>query len=122
MQHDDLLEERKAEYGAAYAITDKWITENHEALAMSLSPFSLILIHNKITRALVSPNNRDHYDDIIGYAKLLLQEWEDKQPLKSASKGPRLPKTVVETIRSKIGNEPLSNAELGIAMKKGIVP
>lgn len=74
--HDDLVNARNAEYGEAYQITDRWIKENLEALAASPSPFSLIMIQNKLTRALASPMKQDTYDDIIGYTKLLLRELE----------------------------------------------
>lgn len=74
--HDDLVATRNAEYGEAYQITDQWIKQNLERLAVSPSPFSLIMIHNKLTRALATPMKADHYDDIIGYTKLLLRELE----------------------------------------------
>lgn len=74
--HDDLVATRNEEYGEAYQVTDQWIKDHLKELAASPSPFSLIMIQNKVTRALASPDKQDHYDDIIGYAKLLLRELE----------------------------------------------
>ena len=79
VNHDELVKARNSEYGEAYAITDRWIKENLEALAASPSPFSLIMIQNKLTRALATPEKFDHYDDIIGYAKLLIIALERQQ-------------------------------------------
>ena len=76
LDHNDLLASRKAEYGETFQIVDRWIRENFGAIAASPSPYSLIMIYAKLTRALTSPNKQDHYDDIIGYTKLLLQELE----------------------------------------------
>lgn len=74
IDHNDLLLLRKKEYGETFQIVDRWIRENIVAIAASPSPYSLIMIYAKLTRALTSPNKQDHYDDIIGYTKLLLSE------------------------------------------------
>lgn len=76
INHDDLVARRNSEYGEAYQVTDRWIKENLGLLAASPSPFSLIMVQNKLTRALATPMNPDHYDDIIGYTKLLIIELE----------------------------------------------
>jgi hypothetical protein len=82
--HDDLVESRKADYGETFQIVDRWIRENFGAIAASPSPYSLIMIYAKLTRALTSPNKQDHYDDIIGYTKLLLRELEAAEEKKEA--------------------------------------
>ena len=74
--HDKLLEERGAEYGNSYLKTDEWVRQNLAALAASPSPLGLIMMHFKLERALCTPSKRDHYDDLIGYAKLVLQSLE----------------------------------------------
>lgn len=73
--HDALVAERNAQYNNAWRTTGLWIAKNHEALAAAGSmAFCLVMIQNKVERALATPENRDHYDDIIGYAKLVLKE------------------------------------------------
>lgn len=77
--HDQLIAERNEQYGGAWATTGRWISENSGEIAKTGSrAFALIMIHNKLTRALASPDNRDHYDDIIGYAKLILSTLPDE--------------------------------------------
>ena len=71
--HDRLLAERGAEYGDSYARTDEWVRQNLKALAASPSPLGLIMMHFKLERALCTPTKRDHYDDVCGYAKLVLR-------------------------------------------------
>lgn len=81
--HEELLTERGTEYGDAYAQTDKWVKEHLKELAASPSPLGLIMVHFKLTRALATPNRRDHYDDLIGYAKLILRQLDLEQPTAS---------------------------------------
>lgn len=78
--HEDLLAQRGAEYGDAYARTDEWVRQNLERLAASPSPLGLIMIHFKLERALCTPTKRDHYDDLIGYAKLVLRALDRDRP------------------------------------------
>lgn len=68
--HEQLLQERGSEYGDSWQQTDRWIKAHLDQLAAAPSPFTLIMLHNKLARALTSPTKEDHYDDIIGYAKL----------------------------------------------------
>jgi len=82
--HELLLKMRAEEYGETYQIVDRWIRENIGLLAASPSPYSLIMIYAKLTRSLTSPNKQDHYDDIIGYTKLLLGELEAAEQRKAA--------------------------------------
>lgn len=106
--HDDLIAKRSEEYGEAYQITDRWIKENLQALSASPSPFSLILIHNKLTRALTSPRKQDHYDDIIGYAKLLLRELEgarEEAVREDAMRGDLDPEVAVRRYRAQRRSE-----------------
>ena len=79
-QHEELLAERGAEYGDSYARTDEWVRKNLSRLAASPSPLGLIMMHFNLERALQTPNNRDHYDDLIGYAKLALREIDRQRP------------------------------------------
>lgn len=79
--HDQLLKQRGAEYGESWRMTDRWIQENTELLAAAPSPFTLIMMHNKLMRALTSPSKEDHYDDIIGYAKLAKQALVADEPV-----------------------------------------
>lgn len=77
--HTALVEERGAEYGESWQLTDQWIKEHAGELGAAPSPFTMILIHNKLMRALTTPTKRDHYDDIIGYAKLALRALDQLQ-------------------------------------------
>ncbi len=83
-QGQEIVEERDDAYGAA------WKTSG-EILAFLLPPnkvkfplfnthfvFSWIMILNKLTRALVTPNNPDHWLDIAGYATLVYEEVKDE--------------------------------------------
>lgn len=68
-----LVEERNKAYGEAWKATSLWIGENVDRLAATGDlAFPLIMIHNKLTRALASPGHLDHYRDIQGYAQLIL--------------------------------------------------
>lgn len=78
-QHEKLLKERGAEYGDSYARTDEWVRQNLAALAASPSPLGLIMMHFKLQRALCTPAKRDHYDDLIGYAKLVLRTLDQQR-------------------------------------------
>ncbi len=77
--HERLIQERGAEYGESYAVTDRWIKENLDYLSQAPNAFVLIMLHNKLTRALTSPSKQDHYDDIIGYAKLALRTLKESK-------------------------------------------
>lgn len=73
MNHDELIAERNAEYDEAHLKTGQWMISNWDALRKFGSRvFDVCMVHNKLTRALGSPNKRDNFDDIIGYAKLAL--------------------------------------------------
>lgn len=71
--HEQLIVKRGEEYGDTITPTDLWIKEHIKELAAAPSPFTLIMIYNKLHRALTSPNKQDHYDDVCGYAKLALK-------------------------------------------------
>lgn len=71
--HEALIEERGKEYGDTITPTDRWIKEHLKELGEATSPFTMIMMFNKLQRALTSPNKVDHYDDIIGYSKLALK-------------------------------------------------
>ncbi len=71
--HDNLISERGAEYGESWRETGRFLAEHHEEIAaMGENSFAYVMMHNKLMRALRSPGNKDHYDDLIGYAKLVL--------------------------------------------------
>lgn len=77
INHDELVEQRGQLYGESWAMTSEWICENADLLKNAgPSAFPLVMMHNKIMRALTSPGQKDHYDDIIGYAKLALRRFE----------------------------------------------
>lgn len=77
--HEQLIAARGSEYGDTITPTDQWIKDHIEELKAATSPFTLIMIYHKALRALASPNKRDHYDDIIGYAKLALRRLDDEE-------------------------------------------
>lgn len=70
-----LLEERQAMYG------DAWRTTSHVARELragesplgqsTLYMYAWMTILSKLIRALASPENVDHWDDIQGYARLV---------------------------------------------------
>ncbi len=77
------VQKREREYGQAWKITG-------EILAFLLPPnkgklplfnthfvFNWAMILNKLCRALISPNNPDHWLDIAGYATLVYEEVKD---------------------------------------------
>ena len=69
-----LLAER-SEYGEAWALTSRWIQSHILKLArVGDYAFLLIMIVNKVHRALSNPNNIDHWYDIQGYAQLGIDE------------------------------------------------
>lgn len=77
VNHDDLVEQRGTEYGDSWVQTSTWINEHAQELgAAGVAAFPMVMIHNKLARALTSPENRDHFDDIIGYCKLALRGFE----------------------------------------------
>lgn len=77
VDHDALVKERGSEYGESWRMTSQWIVENAALLAQAGdAAFPMVMMHNKLARALTSPLKQDHWDDMIGYAKLALQAIE----------------------------------------------
>jgi hypothetical protein len=71
--HDVLISERNQQYANAWRKTGLWVAKNAEFLRSKGDiSFCIIMLHNKLARAEGSPRNPDHYDDVIGYAKLIL--------------------------------------------------
>jgi hypothetical protein len=67
---------RGQEYGPAWLTTNNIVqelgTQNLNNLVRAGFFFNWVMILNKLVRAMVTPNNRDHWLDIIGYAQLSL--------------------------------------------------
>jgi hypothetical protein len=83
----DLLEVREKDYGDSWKLTgriialmipyrDQFITypDNHpESFGKYWHPVLMIVV--KLCRALVSPQNLDHWKDIQGYAQLVIDDF-----------------------------------------------
>lgn len=79
------LQARGLEYGAAWRLTGRTLNELIETTKVGLLPllgspylFNWIMILNKLHRALMSPENRDHWEDIAGYALLVVKDIDDE--------------------------------------------
>ncbi len=84
MEIKELLQQRKVEYGPSWWITGTLLTPIRKELEELLHVFPeawfpWIIIWNKLTRALASPKNPDHWRDIAGYATLVLQFLEKEE-------------------------------------------
>lgn len=78
MNGKEIAAERKPEYGNAWSNTGKMlqIVDINMYDLVNRQPelfFPWIMILNKLLRALISPNNQDHWVDIQGYAQLALE-------------------------------------------------
>jgi 6-pyruvoyltetrahydropterin/6-carboxytetrahydropterin synthase len=66
-----LMHDRNEMYGDAWLVTGRWIHEHTDELnRVGDIAFCIILVHNKLTRALKSPYFVDHYNDAQGYLRL----------------------------------------------------
>jgi hypothetical protein len=78
-----LLKERGSEYGKAWydagAILQIFNEEIYSSNLFKFTPYghNWVLILSKLCRALSSPNNTDHWKDIIGYCQLILDDIDD---------------------------------------------
>jgi hypothetical protein len=76
------LKVRGIEYGAAWKLTGKVLKEVTKIgrLPILSTPyfFNWIMILNKLHRALMSPENKDHWEDIAGYALLVVKDIDDE--------------------------------------------
>ena len=96
MQTKDVLEERGKQYGIAWKIASilvTWISlhtgpnEDKQEYQLKEDPpiytslyfYPWMEIVGKIVRACWSPDNADHWRDIIGYATLILKDLEGDQ-------------------------------------------
>jgi len=75
-QTENLLNNREKTYGKSWYITGiiLGVLKIGDTVLAQACPeylFSWILILNKLIRALTSPFDEDHWDDIIGYATLV---------------------------------------------------
>lgn len=77
MKTEELIAHRTKEYGDAWLFVGMVLRSFADTIYTSRlatqSPFmhNWILILSKLMRALHSPHNRDHWDDISGYAMLV---------------------------------------------------
>jgi hypothetical protein len=75
---DNLLKDREKEYGATWYVVGQIMKLCGEYIYSSAlfrdTPFAhnWVQILGKLIRALTSPNKRDNWQDIIGYATLVL--------------------------------------------------
>lgn len=80
----DLVANRDAEYGGAWKRTGEMIGQmldesmHTPPVFRSVFSFNWIMILNKLARAMVTPNNKDHWLDIAGYATLVVNDLEAK--------------------------------------------
>jgi len=66
-----IMVDREEAYKDAWRITGQWIKAHTSALnSVGDISFCIIMVYNKLTRALASPTFRDHYDDAMGYIHL----------------------------------------------------
>ena len=86
----ELLDEREAQYGQAWETTGVILGGLRVDLykmihSSSWLSFNWIMILNKLTRALKTPNDKDHWRDIIGYAQLVLNRLEEEEDVPDLS-------------------------------------
>jgi hypothetical protein len=80
MDTQNLLNERRQEYGQAWVVAGMIMQAFNEVIFISnlfaCTPYghNWILILSKLCRALHSPYNRDHWQDIVGYCQLVLDD------------------------------------------------
>ncbi len=72
----ELIHSRDSKYQGAWWKTGVWIQQNIRGIQTTgYRSYNLIMIQNKMQRALASPLNPDHYNDIMGYAYLALESF-----------------------------------------------
>ena len=79
-QGKEVVEEREATYGQAWKITGEilaFLIKKKMPLFDTHFVFNWAMILNKLCRALITPNNPDHWLDIAGYATLVYEEVKD---------------------------------------------
>lgn len=78
-------EERENRYGNAWLLTNeavRLIPSDVQSRAQDAGLFSVLhMIIMKAIRAFFSPLDRDHYEDIIGYARLAIGHLEKAPPV-----------------------------------------
>lgn len=76
----EIIKERDEAYGASWKTTGEILAfllakpGQNPPLFQTPYSFNWIMILNKLTRALASPENPDHWLDIAGYATLVYEE------------------------------------------------
>ncbi len=81
-QGQEIISDRDEDYGAAWKTTGEilafLLAKPTQSPALFKTPygFNWIMILNKLNRALASPENPDHWLDIVGYATLVFEELE----------------------------------------------
>lgn len=79
----ELLEERDEAYGPAWQTSSmvlRFLRPERHPIGQSNAYFPWIMIMNKLHRAMQSPDKRDHWEDIMGYAQLVLGEIDEIRP------------------------------------------
>jgi hypothetical protein len=83
MNTQNLLNERRQEYGQAWYVAGSIMRTFNEVIFTSnlfnhtSYGHNWVLILSKLCRALSSPNNTDHWRDIIGYCQLILDDIDE---------------------------------------------
>lgn len=78
----ELLNERKTEYHNAWYVAGSVLhmfnDDIYTSNLFSTTPYghNWVVILSKMFRALHTPNNTDHWQDIIGYCQLILDDLE----------------------------------------------
>jgi len=84
---DELIQSRDAEYGSAWKLAGDILGTFHKSIYRSTLftettyGHNWVLILSKLIRALSSPYNRDHWQDIQGYAKLVTDDLTETSAL-----------------------------------------
>jgi len=84
MKTEQLIENRQSQYNDAWLYTGSVMqTFNdvlHQSNLFTRSPFAhnWVLILSKLFRALHSPYNVDHWQDIMGYCKLIVDYIDER--------------------------------------------
>lgn len=77
-----VLIDRGLEYGPAWLTTSMLINQLNTRLGALMSGryfFNWVMILNKLVRLIATPNHRDSWLDIAGYAQLVLGDIDDRE-------------------------------------------
>jgi hypothetical protein len=92
MNVDQLLKKREAEYGTAWITAGVWLNSkavrDSNLFQESIFIHNFVLILSKLARALHSPYNVDHWQDIAGYATLVANWLTENLPEEDGTQKP----------------------------------